>query len=809
MQTLLQDLRYGARMLLKQPGFTLIAVVTLALGIGATTAIFSVVNAVLLRPLPYPDSEAPMQVGRAFSGSAQVSDLSPQKFVFLREQMPAFDALAATQSLGANLILSDESQSEYISGVSVTADFLRVLGVAPASGRGFTAAEDSPDGERVVILSDGFWRRRFGADEKLIGQTLRINQRAHTVVGILPSGFEYSGAQDVLLPSRMGRASENAGHNWTVIGRLKAAATPAQARAEAQQLFERFRAQHPNEVDGKESFGALRWRENLTGEVSRLLWILLGAVGCVLLIACANVANLQLTRAAARRKEIAIRLALGAGGWRLSRQLLTEGVVLALLGGGAGLLLATSGLDAMLALLPADLLPRIGEIKMDARVLAFAAIVSLLTGLAANLAPSWQAWRTDVNRHLKEGSGQPSADAGRGRLRNALVVAEIALALMLTIGAGLLLRTFANLRGVAPGFEARNALTFELTAQGPGYDTAAKINDLHARAQTRLRALPGVESVAVVNRLPLDRWFNLPYRLAGEKNKFSGSAEYRLISPDYFSVMKMALLRGRAFNEADAAGTEPVVIVNETFARKHFANAEPLGQIAAVCCDERGDLAARRIAGVVNETKQRDLSSAAPATVFIPLNQTVASQRDLIKQVSFVVRTTGDPLAHGAAIRHELRHLDSTLPLRNLRSLDQLRDRTVAPQRFNLSLLALFAALGLALAAIGIYGVMTYGVAQRTHEIGLRMALGAQARAVVWLIVKQGLALTISGIALGLLASYALTRWLKTLLFGVSATDPATFAVLALLLCVVALLACWLPARRATKVDPMIALRCE
>jgi predicted permease len=808
---MIQDLRYGARVLRNHKGFTLIAVVTLALGIGATTAIFSVVNAVLLRPLPYPDAEALLQIGRAFSGAAQVSDLSPQKFVFLRERMQAFESLTATQSLGSNLLLSDDTQAEYISGVSVTADFLRVLGVAPARGRGFTAAEDSPDGEHVVLLSDGFWRRRFGADERLLGQTLRLNQRAYTVVGILPAGFEYFGAQDVFVPSRMGRASANSGHNWTVIGRLKAGVTLAQAQAEARQAFEQFRAQHPTEVDGKgqELFGVRRWRENLTGEVSRLLWILLGAVGCVLLIACANVTNLQLTRAAARRKEIAIRLALGAGGWRLSRQLLTEGVLLAALGGGAGLLLATWGLDAMLALLPADLLPRAGEIKMDVRVLAFAAGVSLLMGLAASLAPAWQAWGADVNSSLKEGSGQHATDAGRGRLRNALVVAEIALALLLTIGAGLLLRTFANLRGVAPGFETSQALTFELTAPEARYDTGAKINDLYARTQERLRALPGVASVAVVNRLPLDRWFNLPYRLAGEKNKFSGSAEYRLISPAYFDVMKMALQRGRAFNDTDAAGAEPVVIVNESFARKHFAQADPLGQTVAVCCDERGDLAPRRIIGVVNAAKQRDLSSAAPATVFLPLGQAIQSQRDFMRQASFIVRTTGDPLALGAALRHELRQLDAALPLRNLRTFDQLRDRAIAPQRFNLSLLGLFAALGLALAAIGIYGVMAYSVAQRTHEIGLRMALGAQARDVLRLVVRQGMRLTAIGIGIGLVTAIWATRLMTGLLFGVRATDPFTFVAVALLLAFVALLACWIPARRAAKVNPMIALRCE
>jgi predicted permease len=450
-----------------------------------------------------------------------------------------------------------------------------------------------------------------------------------------------------------------------------------------------------------------------------------------------------------------------------------------------------------------------GEIKMDARVLAFAAGVSCLSGLAASLAAVWQTWRTDVNSSLKAGSGQQSTDVGRGRLRNALVIAEIALALLLTIGAGLLLRTFANLRGVAPGFETSHALTFELTAQGPRYDTAVKINDLYARAQDRLRALPGVAAVAVVNRLPLDRWFNLPYRLAAEKNKFSGSAEYRLISPAYFDVMKMALQRGRAFNDGDTAGAEPVVIINESFARKHFAQAEPLGQTVAVCCDERGDLAPRRIIGVVNATKQRDLSSAAPATVFLPLSQTVESRRDFLKQASFIVRTTGEPLALGAAVRHELRQLDAALPLRNLRTFDQLRDRSVAAQRFNLSLLGLFAALGLLLAAIGTYGVMAYGVAQRTHEIGLRMALGAQTRDVLRLVVRQGMLLTAIGIGIGLVTAIWATRLMTGLLFGVRATDPLTFVAIALLLAFVALIACWLPARRATRVDPMVALRIE
>ncbi len=806
MHTLWQDLRYGARMLLKHPSFTLVGIITLALGIGATTAIFSVVNAVLLRPLPYPKSEELMQLGRGFAGSEIVSDLSPQKFFFLRDHAQSFVALAATAEMGPNVTLTNEQQTEFVRGFWVTADFFRALGVAPAFGRGFTAEEDSPGGERVAILSDEFWRRRFGADATIIGKTITLNDRAHTVIGITPLGFEYFGVQDVFVPARFGQASENNGHNWTVIGRLKPGNTPEQARAELPTLYDRFRAQYPDKVDGKEFFGARRWRTNLTSNVSELLWVLLGAVGFVLLIACANVANLQLMRAAARRKELAIRLALGAGGWRLSRQLLTEGVLLALLGGGAGLLLAVWGLEVMLALLPADLLPRAGEIRIDGRVLTFALGASVLTGLLASLAPAWQALRADVNRNLKEGVNK--TETTRGRLRGALVVVEVALALTLTIGAGLLLRTFANLRGVAPGFEARHALGFELTARGTQYDTMAKIHDLYGRTLERLRALPGVEAVAITNKLPLDRWFNLPYRVAGEKNKFSGSAEYRLISPAYFQVMKMTLQRGRAFNDGDVAGTEPVAIVNEAFARKHFAGGAPLGQPVFVCC-ERGDLTPRHIIGVVNETKQRALNQPAPPTVFIPLWQSAEEMKGYAQQVSFVLRTTGEPAALSAAVRNEVRQLDATLPFRNLRALDQLVERAVAPQWFNLSLLGLFAALGLMLAAVGIYGLLAYGVTQRTHEIGLRMALGAQARDVLRLVVKQGMALTLLGVTLGLLASWALTRLLKTLLFNVAATDLLTFAAVALLLTFVALLACWLPARRATKVDPLIALRCE
>jgi predicted permease len=641
----------------------------------------------------------------------------------------------------------------------------------------------------------------------MIGKSVTLNGVAHTVVGIMPPNFEYEGAQDVLLPMRLDPANQNEGHNWMVVGRLRQGVAAGQARSEMKLLFEKFRAIYPRQAQDTETFGVRNWRQNMTGESRELLWILLGAVSLVLMIACANVANLQLTRAVARRKEMAIRLALGAGAGRLIRQLLTEGLILALLGGLAGFLLANWALAAMLALVPEGMIPRVDEIGLDWRVLAFALVASLLTGVIFGLAPAVQALRVDVNHTLKDGAEKGGASRARGRLRGALVVVEVALALALTVGAGLLLRTFANLRGVEPGFQAGKLLTFELTLPGKKYDSAAKINDLYLRALGRFRGLPGVETAALTNKLPLDRWFNLPYRLAGE-SEISGSTEYRLVSPDYFRAMKMSVRKGRPFDDRDVTGAEPVVIINDAFARRRFANSEAIGQPLFLCC-EHGGLAPRRVIGVVNETKQRSLSQPAPTAIFIPMSQAGEDLAENSRQASFVLRTSGDPLSLIAAVRDATREIDPSLPIRNLRSMEQLVGRSVAPQRFNLSLLGLFAGLGLALAAVGIYGVMAYGVSQRTHEIGLRMALGARARDVRNLVIKQGIALALIGVAIGLAASLALTRLMKNLLFGVSATDPMTFAAIASLTIVIALLACWIPARRATKVDPMIALRRE
>jgi predicted permease len=806
MKTFSHDLRYGLRMLIKKPSFTTVAVLTLALGIGANTAIFSVVNAVLLRPLPYPHPEQLMWVGQRFSGSMAAA--GEPKFLYWRDNNQSFEAMAATQYLGGGCNLAGGDEAEYVDGVRVSVDFFRVLGMNPAIGRTFTQEEDKQGGEPAVIMSDGLWRRRFGADPSLIGKAISVNGRSVTVVGVMPAQFQYLPHIDLFVPMRPS-LSGDPNPNAMVLGRLKPGVTPAQANEELKILAEEYRSAHPRSMSLEESAGARPYQELFTDSVRQWLWILLGAVGFLLLIACANVANLQLTRAAARRKEIAIRRALGAGGRRIVMQLLTEGLLLALVGGAVGLLLAVWGTDLLVAALPGQFLSRTQEVNFDWRVLAFTFSAAVLTGLLFGLAPAFQAARIDVNSALKEGAGKGAGGAQRGRLRSVLVVLELAMSLVLLVGATLLVRTFANLSAVEPGFDSRNVLTVQVALNGERYDTTNEATEFYRGAVERISHLPGVESAAVTSTLPLNAQFNLPVVFPGRPDA-TRAVQFRMITPEYFTVMKIPVREGRAFNDADNAGAQAVTIVNEAFVRRFFSDGDAFAQQFSIGRDLDDPL--RKIVGVVGDAKQFGLDSDAPPMVFVPFAQVPEKVMTIARRfVSsyFTVRAAVATQSLSEGIKRVIAELDSSLPLSEIRPMDQVVARSIAPQRFNMLLIGLFAATGLLLATVGIYGVVSYSVAQRTNEIGIRIALGATAGDVARLILKQGVSLTLIGVTIGLGASIALTRVMKSLLFGVSATDPWTFALIAVLLACVALLACYFPARRATKVDAMIALRYE
>jgi putative ABC transport system permease protein len=812
MQTLSQDVRFAARLLIKRPGFSLISVVTLALGIGATTAIFTVVNAVLLRPLAYPDPDRIMALWPDRPGST-FQGVSEPKFVFWREHSGSFDGVTATQGMGSGVNLSGGDEPEAVSGVQISVDFFNVLGVHPRLGREFTQEECSPTGDRVVILNDGLWRRRFGSDPSMVGRTVLINGNDYTVAGVMPPGFRYGHEEgaDVLVPMRTNPASRQEGHNYRVLARLKPGVSEAQARADMVRVFDAFHGVFPGMLwRGEEGIRVEPYLSSFTSDVSGLLWILFGAVGFVLLIACANVANLQLTHAASRVSEIAIREALGATWSRIARQLLTEGVVLAVLGGAAGLILAEWGVKVLATLIPTGLIPRLDEISFDWRVLSFALLIAVANGLIFTLAPALRASRLDVSTALKEAGTRGMTGDDRGRLRNVLVVSEIAMALVLLIGAGLLIRTFIGLRSVSPGFDSKNVLTFEVSPNGPGYDTTAKHNAYFQRSLEKIKGLTGVESAAVTSNLPLSAWLNLGVEVDGRPNS-TRSTEYRMVTPEYFDVMRIPLISGRGFRESDSVNSEPVVIVNEAFARRALRDTDPLSQRLIVERSEKQAIS-MLVIGVVGDVKQFGLASTAPATVFVPLPQVPDGVMRAARQfvtMKFAIRTRIDPMSLSTAVKTQVLSVDPSLPLTNIEPLEQIVSRSLAQDRFNTTLLVVFSSIGLVLALIGIYGVMAYSVAQRTREIGIRMALGARRIDVLKLIVVRGAVMAVVGVGLGLIAALALTRLMQSLLFGVTPTDPATFVALSLLVTAVALAACYIPAHRAMRVDAMSALRCE
>lgn len=817
MNALWQDLCYGLRMLAKTPGFTLIAIFTLALGIGANTAIFSIVNGLLLNPLPFRNSERLAIVWTHSPGANVAQDWpSPGQFSSLKTENTVFEALALAQ--GSNVILTgNNAEPERLGAVRASSAVFSLLGAQAMLGRVFQPEEDTPDKPLTVILSHGLWQRRFGGDSKVLGQSLTIQGRSYTVVGVMPPEFSLgyevmptvgSVAQaELLLPLPLSaeRMNNHGDENYNVLARLKPGATIAQAQTELNLAVRRLEQQFPERYPQSRrfSFSIRPLLEQVVGDVRLALYILLSAVGCVLLIACANVANLLLARAAVREKEMAIRTAIGAGRWRVVRQLLTESVLLSAVGGALGLLLAVWGLSLLRWLKPGDI-PRLGVISIDGRVLAFTSVVVLLTGILFGLAPALRNSRVSLSETLKEG-GRSLAGGGH-KLRNLLVVTEIALSLVLLIGAGLLIRSFMRVQQVEPGFVPQNVLSMRLALIGQTYSEEPRRVEFFNQLWERLRRLPGVEGAGGVSVLPLTGgigWGSITiegYDTAAGQNMIQ--ADQRVASAGYFEAMKIPLLRGRLFAEQDAKEAQPVVLIDESMARTYWPNGDPIGKRL-----KRGDANSKApwltIVGVVKTVKHYALDTDSRVALYTPHLQSGAGS------LAVVVRTGADPASLAASIIREARAVDPNLPLYDVKPMGQWLSESLARRRFAMLMLGLFAVVAMLLAGVGIYGVMSYTVAQRTREIGIRVALGAQTRDVLKLVVRQGMSLTGIGVGIGLVAAIVATRLMASLLFGVGATDPVTFIAIALLLAVVALLACYLPARRATKVDPMIALRYE
>ncbi len=809
METLWQDLRYGVRMLRTHRGVTAIAVLALALGIGANTAIFTVVNAVLLRPLPFSEPDRLMMVwlhNPQSQGEARIP-LSVADFLDWRANNQAFEPPVAFATSGFNL--TGQEAPEQLVGAIVTADFFSTLGAKPALGRTFLPEEDRPGATPAIVVSQAMWQRRLSGDPHAIGQTLTLNGRTFTIVGVMPPDFYFPNRNIELWAAfTLNPPTRRGPYFLSGLARLKPGVKLEQAQAEMKLIARRIQQQSATANANSDSggFTVLPLNEYLVGDVRKALLVLLGAVAFVLLIASVNVANLLLARAAAREKEIAVRAALGASRVRIVRQLLTESALLALLGGTAGLLLAVGGVKLLLALSPSSL-PRLQEVSMDRRVFGFTLLVALLSGIIFGLAPALHGSRANLNESLKDGSRGASESRSRSRLRQALIVAEFALALMLLIGAGLMIKSFVRLQRVNPGINAENVLTMQLTLPGARYNEGPKITAFYQQLLDRVQALPGVQAAGISISLPPD-WLQLSenFSIEGQPPAPDSNlpvAELLFISHDYFRALGVPLRRGRYFTLVDKADAPRVAIINETMARRYFPNQDPIGKRIKQGGADRPQASWMEVVGVVGDVKYTGLDATAQATFYEPYLQNPS------RGMYLVVRGATDPLNLASTIRHEVWALDKDLPVTRLKTMEQLLYESVAEPRFRTLLLGIFAAVALVLASVGIYGVMAYAVTQRTNEIGIRMALGAQSRDILGLVVGQGLKLALIGVALGLAGAFAVTRALSTLLYGVSTTDAATFAGLALLLVAVALLACYIPARRAAKVDPMLALRCE
>ena len=798
-ETLWQDLRYGFRLLLKTPGFTFIAVLTLTLGIGANTAIFSVVNAVLLQPLPYANADELVIFYNTEGGDTRWP-LSPVNYLSLKSRNSVFTDVAALSNKGWPANLTGGGEPERLQGFQVSANLFPLLGVAPQQGRVFLSEEDRPGQNRVVVLSHELWQRRFATDPEVIGQALTLNGDTYIVVGVMPADFRFFTRTELWTPLAFTAADENdpAGY-LEVIGRRKSGVSLEQADAEVEAISRELIKNPNSQVRTRLSLPQAR----LTEEVRPMLLLLMAAVGFVLLIACANIANLLLARGNVRRREMAIRAALGAGRWRVVRQLLAENALLAFIGGGLGLLVAHWAIQFLASGLPeylADANSRVALLKIDATALGFTFALSLLTSVLFGLVPALQLSRLDLNEALKEGG---RAAGGRSRLRSALVVAEVALAIVLLAGGGLMIKSLWRLAHVNLGYEPEGVLTAKIDPSRARYGEFAALTTFYQEMLERARAIPGVRDAGVINSLNASFPFTIDEHppLPPEQRP---AANINQVSPDYFRAMGIPLRAGRFFTDRDVKGAQPVVIVDESFARRYFPGEDPIGKHINGEFSRGAGNTSREIVGVVGGAKYWILSrDPSPHMYFCYLQENWGSMTLAVRAQS------GDPVRLAAPIRAEFASIDKYQPIHSFKPLEATVSELVAPQRFTTILLACFSALAAGLAAIGIYGVTSYAVTQRTREIGVRMALGAGARDVLKVIMRQGLILVMAGVTIGLAASFALTRLISDLLFGVEATDPATFVAITLLLAVTALVASYIPARRATKVDPMVVLRHE
>jgi predicted permease len=818
MSNLWNDIKHSLRMFAKNPGFTLAALAALALGIGANTAIFTVVNTVLLKPLTYPDSgRIVMFMHTSPQGNGPVA--SATDFHSWQQQSNVLQDVAAYDFGGPGYNLTGD-RPEQVHGIHVTQRYFALFGAPVILGRTFTRQEDSPNGGKVVVISYGLWQRRFGGDPNIVGKSLSLGNEPYSILGVIGKSFYTDPPADLWLPFQFDPNSTDQGHYFLVAGRLKPGVTLAQANAQLKVAADQFRRRYPNMLDPKESYGVQPLRDAIVSDVRSSLFVLIGAVSFVLLIACANVANLLLVRATGRKREFAIRAAMGAGHVRIIRQLLTESILLSVTGGILGLILGFVGVRALLALNPGDI-PRIGEhgaaVGIDWRVLLFTLGVSLFTGILFGLFPAIGAARPDLNSTLKESSNRSGTGFRQSKARSLLVISEVSLALILLIGAALLIRTYVALRDVNPGFNPHNVLTMEMSLTGDKYQKTAGVAQLIRDARERLNAIPGVEASASSCCLPLEGGFGLPFNIVGRptgKGPYTGGGGWMSASPGYFDVFKIPVLRGRDFSVQDTTGAPGVVLINEAMAKQYWPKANPVGQqiIIGKGVGPEFEEPARQIIGIVGDIRDGGLDRKPRPLMIVPESQVPDGMTALnarIGPIAWLVRTHGDPHRYISAITEQLRQASGGFPVARVRTMDEVVIHSTARQDFNMLLLTIFGASALILAAIGIYGLMAYSVQQRTQEIGIRMALGADRAKIRNLVVRQGMTLAIVGVIVGTGAAFGLTRLIASFLYGVKTWDPLVFISVPLILAAVALAATWLPAQRASKLDPMEALRVE